>query len=98
MGGQCDSAVRVIDAGATVGDRGMNGWTALHCAAIHGHHKMCMVLLSRGASLEVRDEKGRYPEGHARLRGRPVLADFLAAVRGQTWHALINIIHENIAY
>lgn len=81
IGGQCESAVLVLDAGASVGDRGMNGWTALHCAAYHGHPKMCMVLLSRGASLEVRDEEGRYPEGQARLRGRPALADFLAAVR-----------------
>ena len=81
MGGQCESAVRLIDEGATVGDHGVNGYTALHGAAYHGHPKMCMLLLSRGASLEVRDKEGRYPEGRARIRGRPALADFLAAVR-----------------
>ena len=43
---------------------------------------MCQLLLSRGASLDVRTNNGGHdPEAVARSRGRTATADFLVAVR-----------------
>ncbi|KAH8077314.1 hypothetical protein JL720_10032 [Aureococcus anophagefferens] len=42
---------------------------------------MCKLLLSRGASLDVRNNYGDDPEALARRRGRTAVADVLAAVR-----------------
>jgi hypothetical protein len=42
---------------------------------------MCKLLLSRRASLDVRNIHGRDPEASAQLRGRTAVADLLAAVR-----------------
>ena len=41
----------------------------------------CKLLLSRGASLDARDNEGNDPEVAARHRGCTTAADFLAAVR-----------------
>ena len=42
---------------------------------------MCKLLLSRGASLDVRDNDGEDPEAFARRCGRTATVDVLAAVR-----------------
>ncbi|KAH8043775.1 hypothetical protein JL722_15021 [Aureococcus anophagefferens] len=42
---------------------------------------MCKLLLSRGASLDVRNINGEDPEARARVRNHTTLANFLAAVR-----------------
>jgi hypothetical protein len=42
---------------------------------------MCQLLLSRGASLDARNQGGEDPEAIARRNNHPATADFLAAVR-----------------
>ncbi|KAH8048883.1 spectrin binding protein [Aureococcus anophagefferens] len=42
---------------------------------------MCMLLLSRGASIDARNYKAEFPETILRRWGRKAFADFLAAVR-----------------
>ncbi|KAH8066350.1 hypothetical protein JL722_788 [Aureococcus anophagefferens] len=42
---------------------------------------MCKLLVSRGASLDVRNDSGRDPVAYARLSGQTTTAAFLAAVR-----------------
>ena len=79
--GHLDAAVLLLDAGARVGDRDGGGSTALHCAAWNGRKSMCKLLLSRGASLDVRANDGEDPEAIARRCGRTATADLLAAVR-----------------
>ena len=82
MNGHCDAAVLLLDARARVDHRDdSSGWTALHVAAYHGQTNMCQLLLSRGASLDVRDNNGDDAEAHARRYGLTASADFLAAVR-----------------
>ncbi|KAH8076829.1 spectrin binding protein [Aureococcus anophagefferens] len=43
--------------------------------------KLCKLLLSRGASLDVRNNDGRDPEALARYHSKTTAADLLAAVR-----------------
>ena len=76
-----DAAVLLLDAGARVNDSNLDGRTALHLAAANGNSKMCKLLLSRGASLDARNEGGDDPEAGARLNNWPTTANLLAAVR-----------------
>ena len=79
--GHRDTAVLLLDSGARVDDRTRIGRTALHIAAALHSRKICKLLLSRGASLDPRDDEGRNPEAEARYRGHTTKADLLAAVR-----------------
>ena len=79
--GYHDAALLLLDAGARVDDRSAIGRTALHYAAVENHSKMCKLLLSRGASLDARNNDGDDPEAMARRRGQSTLPDLLAAVR-----------------
>ena len=76
-----DAAVLLLDAGARVDGRDIDGSTALRLAAFDGYIDMCKLLLSRGASLDVRDNDGEDPEAFARRCGRTATVDVLAAVR-----------------
>ena len=76
-----EAAVLLLDAGARVDDRNRYRLTALHQAACNGDIDMCKLLLSRGASLDVRANNGDDPEAIARRYGRTATADVLAAVR-----------------
>ena len=78
--GHYDAAILLLDAGARVEDRDSDEMTALHLAA-QSNSKTCKTLLSRGASLDVRDDDGDDPEAVARVYGYTARADFLAAVR-----------------
>ena len=55
--------------------------TALHYAAAAGSDKTCKLFLSRGASLDLRNNAAKDPEAHARDGGNTAMADFLAEVR-----------------
>ena len=79
--GQHDAAVLLLGADARVDEINRYGETALHFAAEHNHPKMCKLLLSRGASLDVRANNGEDPEARALRLGRTATADLLAAVR-----------------
>jgi ankyrin len=89
--GQCDAAVLLLDAGADVDAHIRSSYyTALHGAANAQSVKLCKLLLSRGASLDARDSKGRDPEAHARVCNKPIVADFLAGVRAAGgWSAYV---------
>ena len=75
------AAVVLLNAGARVDDRDIHGRTALHIATGTEETKFCQLLLSRGASLDVRANDGEDPEAIARRCGRTATADLLAAVR-----------------
>ena len=80
-----DAAVILLDAGARVEQRCRAQRTALHFCAYNGHFEMVKLLLSRGASYDVRDWLGNDPEADARRGPRGVdrtdIVDLLAAVR-----------------
>ena len=78
---QRDAAVLLLDAGARADARKVDGSTALHGVAVSGNLEMCKLLLSRGASLEPRDNSGEDAEAIARRLGQLTTAAFLAAVR-----------------
>jgi hypothetical protein len=84
---QYDAAVILLDAGAHVEQRSSGQRTALHFCAYNGHFAMVKLLLSRGASYDVRDWLGNDPEADVRggrwqgLADRTEIADLLAAVR-----------------
>jgi hypothetical protein len=78
LGDKREAALLLLDAGARVDDFERNGLTALHMAS---NSKMCKLLVSRGASLDARDNHGLDPEARARLHRNVTTADFLAAVR-----------------
>ena len=76
-----DAAMSLLDAGASVNVCTRLGMTPLHCVAISGNLEMCKLLLSRGASLELRNNEGRDAEAMARVCGHTTTVDLLAAVR-----------------
>ena len=78
---QRDAAVLLLDAGARADARKVDGSTALHGVAVSGNLEMCKLLLSRGASLEPRDNSGQDAEALARRLGHMTMVDLLAAVR-----------------
>ena len=75
-----DAAVVLLNAGARVDDRDIHGRTALHIATGTEETKFCQLLLSRGASLDLRCS-GLEPETYARFYGKITTAAFLAEVR-----------------
>ena len=79
--GPCLAVVLLLDAGARVDKRDTQQKTALHYAAELGNEKTCKILLSRGASLDVRNRGGFNPEVLARNCGSATTADLLAEVR-----------------
>ena len=79
-------AAVLLDAGARVDDRDRHGRTALHVVARNEcfrepRSKFCQLLLSRGASLDLRDCDGHDPEASARFCFKKKTAAFLAEVR-----------------
>jgi len=84
-----DAAVLLLDAGADVDARSCKSDTALHWAAATDD-KMCKLLLSRGASLDARNSKGRDPEAYARVLNRSNNAALFADVRAAGgWSAYV---------
>ena len=73
-----DAAVLLLDAGARVAARSGFQYTALHLAESTALSKL---LLSRGASLDARDQENRDPETYAREISLMTVAGFLADVR-----------------
>ena len=89
--GRYDAAVLLLDAGADVTARARNSNTALHQAASNALSiRMCKLLLSRGASLDAHDSKGRDPEAYARVLNRSNNAALFADVRAAGgWSAYV---------
>jgi ankyrin repeat protein len=73
--------VVLLDAGADLNARTLRQSTSLRFAAMWANHEMCKLLLSRGASLDARDDNGQDPETSARENNNLTVADFLTDVR-----------------
>ena len=88
--GRRDAAVVLLDAGADLNARTLRQSTSLRFAAMWANQEMCKFLLSRGASLDARDDIGQDPETSARVNNKPIVADFLADVRAAGgWSAYV---------
>ena len=51
----------LIESGADINSRDMDGWTPLHVAAEQGHFETVKLLLEHGASINARDDAGNAP-------------------------------------
>jgi ankyrin repeat protein len=58
----------LIEAGADVNQRNVNGATALTFAATFGHLDIAKMLLEKGADIYVPDVRGKSPLDHARMQ------------------------------
>lgn len=73
-----DAARLLLDLGADPNAMTMNGRGALHEAAWAGHREMILLLMDRGARLDLRSRAhGGTPVGYAHHAGRAELRDFL---------------------
>jgi ankyrin repeat protein len=64
-----DAALSLIDAGADVNERSLDGTTALHWAAHRGDLQLVRVLLEHGADVTARNEYGATPISAAAVEG-----------------------------
>lgn len=67
--GNVDEARQLLDAGADVNMRGVNGDTALHVAAARGDMNMLMMLAEHGADFALVNGIGHTPADSAELAG-----------------------------
>ena len=68
--GSLEEMTRLADQGADLQDRREDGRTALHCAALNGHHAVAEFLLQRGARPNAVAKSGATPLHGAALNGR----------------------------
>ena len=90
--GRRDAAVVLLDAGADLNARTLRQSTSLHLNTDANllNCKMFKLLLSRGASLDAHDSKGRDPEAYARVLNRSNNAALFADVRAAGgWSAYV---------
>ena len=88
--GHLEAAVLLLDAGARVNARDDYGMTPLLHAAWDADCDILRLLLSRGASLDARDEEGYDAEGNARRVASFTAARLLADVRAAGgWRAYV---------
>lgn len=79
--GSVETAVLLLDAGATVDQPGLCGKTPLILAASRGQTKLVDVLLSRGADRNARDRRGNTALHWAAAYGHEATVRFLLAAR-----------------
>ena len=60
------------------------GDTPLHNAAYKGYSKLCEVLLSRGASKDIKNDNGRTPEQEAKYNKKDSVAKLIREYPDQT--------------
>ena len=63
---------------------GESGNTPLHWAAYKGHSKICDVLLSKGASKDIRNSDGDTPEQEAKDNNKDSVAKLIREYPNQT--------------
>lgn len=68
--GHTSSVEHLLDRGAPLNARDMNGRTALHFAAQRGHEEVCNILLKSGAAIGIEDDNGSTPIDLAVRYGR----------------------------
>lgn len=73
----------LIDAGADINQRGINGWTPLHLAAIRDDEKAMHMLLTAGAdrTITTQVDDNATAEEEARILGNLKSADFIASFK-----------------
>ncbi|RYP08517.1 hypothetical protein DL764_001848 [Monosporascus ibericus] len=67
----------LLDHGADVNLVDLNGWTALHTAALQGHETIMKLLLEKGADINVKDCNGRTALHIASSQGHDVVTRWL---------------------
>jgi ankyrin repeat protein len=67
----------LIEKGADVGTRDVDGRTALHFAAASGHEAVTRLLIDKGADIEARDSDGETAQNKANIHGHTSLASLL---------------------
>ena len=78
-GGHYQASEQLIAQGASINEKGRNGWTPLHLAAVGGHQKISELLLKKGADINIVDDNGRTALELAEICGHNGLAGFLRA-------------------
>lgn len=68
--GHTNGVEYLLDRGAQIKIRDMNGHTALRYAAHRGHEEACSILLARGATIGIEDDNGLPPIDLALRCGR----------------------------
>ena len=63
-----------------------SGNTPLHWAAREGNSKICEVLLSKGASKDIKNSDGRTPEQEAKYKNKDSVAKLIWEYPDQTKH------------
>lgn len=76
-GGHNGKTNKLIEQGANINQKGLNGWTPLHMAAIGGHKLLSEYLLSQGADLMIKDDHDRTAIKLAEIFGHKGLTKFL---------------------
>lgn len=75
--GHIGIVVKLLDHGADINFKDLQGWSPLALAALASHFEAVCMLVARGANLLSIDSKGCRPIGHAAFNGHHAIEDYL---------------------
>jgi len=94
-GGELETIKQLIEQGANLNEPSdYDGKTCLHVACAEGHLKIVECLLKQGASIYVRDRRGRTPLFDAIRNKRLMIVDLLLSVGARSAHDDIEVARE----